>query len=140
MQLMPQTAQWVASRYRIPYRREMIAEPDTNVRIGARYFKLVLRDFDGSYALAAAAYNAGPSRPRRWRNVVVEDAIAWTEIIPIAETRDYVKNVLSNVAYYSAILGGGGIAKMRLNEAMRPMNIAAPVVAETLAGSVNARP
>ena len=140
MQLMPQTAQWVASRYRIPYRREMIAEPDTNVRIGARYFKLVLSDFDGSYALAAAAYNAGPSRPRRWRTVVVEDAIAWTEIIPIGETRDYVKNVLSNVAYYSAILGGGGIAKMRLNEAMRPMNTAAPVVAETEVGTVNARP
>jgi soluble lytic murein transglycosylase len=116
---MPHTAAWVAGRYRIPYRRDLIADPATNVRIGARYLKLVLRDFGGSHALAAAAYNAGPSRPRRWRNVVADDAVAWTEIIPISETRDYVKSVLANVAYYGALIGGDSIAKLRLSDAMR---------------------
>ena len=119
MQVMPHTAAWVAGRYRIPYRRDLIADPATNVRIGARYLKLVLRDFGGSHALAAAAYNAGPSRPRRWRNVVADDAVAWTEIIPISETRDYVKSVLANVAYYGALIGGDSIAKLRLSDAMR---------------------
>jgi soluble lytic murein transglycosylase len=119
MQVMPRTATWIASRYRIPFRRDLIADPAINVRIGARYLKLVLRDFGGSHALAAAAYNAGPSRPRRWRNVVSDDAVAWTEIIPIGETRDYVKGVLVNVAYYSALIGGDAIAKLRLSDAMR---------------------
>ena len=124
MQVMPLTAHWVATRYRIPYSRALIAEPATNVRIGARYFKLVLKDFSGSYALAAAAYNAGPSRPRRWRNVQVEDAAAWTEVIPIAETREYVKSVLSNVAYYGALVGAAGVAKLRLSDVMRPQQSA----------------
>jgi soluble lytic murein transglycosylase len=119
MQLMPHTAHWVASRYRIPYRREWIAEPALNVRLGARYFKLVLHDFGGSHALAAAAYNAGPSRPRRWRHVSADDAVAWAEIIPIAETRDYVKSVLSNVAYYGALIGSSEFMRLRLSDVMR---------------------
>jgi soluble lytic murein transglycosylase len=119
MQLMPHTAHWVAGRYRIPYQRERIADPALNVRLGARYFKLVLREFGGSHALAAAAYNAGPSRPRRWRHVSADDAAAWTEIIPIAETRDYVKHVLANVVTYGALIGSEDFARVRLVDAMR---------------------
>jgi len=56
--------------------------------------------------LAAAAYNAGPGRPRRWREGpgAIEPA-AWAETIPFNETRDYVKKVLSNSVYYAAMLG-----------------------------------
>ncbi len=130
MQLMPHTAHWVAARYRIAYKREWIADPALNVRLGARYFKLVLRDFGGSHALAAAAYNAGPSRPRRWRHVSADDAVAWTEIIPIAETRDYVKNVLANVATYGALIGGDDFARLRLVDAMR-LRAAATILADS---------
>ena len=45
----------------------MINDRDVNLRLGAAYLKLVLDDFGGSQAMAAAAYNAGPNRPRRWR-------------------------------------------------------------------------
>ncbi len=117
MQLMPQTARWVAGRYRIPYKRERIHDPALNVRIGARYLKLVLTDFGGSHALAAAAYNAGPSRPHRWSKGGVEDAAIWTEIIPIDETRDYVKNVLANAASYNALLSGAALKVVPLSEA-----------------------
>lgn len=114
MQLMPRTARWIASRYRIAYQRERIDDPATNVRIGARYFKLVLNGFDGSYAHAAAAYNAGPSRPRRWSKGGTDDPIAWTEIIPFNETRDYVKNVLFNAHCYAVLLGNAAaVAKAR---------------------------
>jgi soluble lytic murein transglycosylase len=116
MQLMPQTARWVAGRYRIPYQRERIHDPAMNVRIGARYLKLVLTDFGGSHALAAAAYNAGPSRPRRWSKAGIGDAAAWTEVIPINETRDYVKNVLANAVSYSAMLGNASTSKVRSGE------------------------
>ncbi|MEQ1806070.1 MAG: lytic transglycosylase domain-containing protein [Burkholderiaceae bacterium] len=113
MQLMPRTARWIATRYRIAYQRERIDDPATNVRIGARYFKLVLNGFDGSPAHAAAAYNAGPSRPRRWSKGGSDDAVAWTEIIPFNETRDYVKAVLFNAHCYAAILGNAALAKAR---------------------------
>jgi len=54
--------------------------------------------------MATAAYNAGPGRPRAWRNGPVLDAAIWAENIPFLETRDYVKKVLSNTTNYAAIL------------------------------------
>jgi soluble lytic murein transglycosylase len=56
--------------------------------------------------MAAAAYNAGPGRPRSWRNGPVLDAAIWAEHVPFAETRDYVKKVLSNTTNYAAMLTG----------------------------------
>jgi soluble lytic murein transglycosylase len=56
--------------------------------------------------MAAAAYNAGPGRPRTWRNGPVLDAAIWAENVPFNETRDYVKKVLSNATNYAAILTG----------------------------------
>ena len=67
----------------------------------------MLDDFGGSQALAAAAYNAGPSRPRRWREGPSLEPAIWAENIPFNETRDYVKKVLSATpTYYAALLSG----------------------------------
>ncbi len=128
MQLMPLTARWVAGRYRIPYDRGRILDPAINVRIGARYLKLVLTDFGGSHAHAAAAYNAGPSRPKRWNKAGIEDLAAWTETIPIDETRDYVKHVLANAVSYGAILGTTMAPAARISEA--PSAAPEPTLAE----------
>ena len=56
--------------------------------------------------LAAAAYNAGPGRPRVWRNGPVLEAAIWAENVPFTETRDYVKKVLSNTTNYAALITG----------------------------------
>jgi soluble lytic murein transglycosylase len=106
MQLMPATARWTAKKLGIDYRAEQITDREQNLRLGAGYLRLVLDDFGGSQAMAAAAYNAGPGRPRRWREGGVYEAAAWAESIPFNETRDYVKKVLSNAAYYAALLQG----------------------------------
>ena len=105
MQLMPATARWTAQRAGVPYKPEMINDRDLNLLLGTTYLRAVLDDFGGSQALAAAAYNAGPSRPRRWREGVVMEPAAWAETIPFNETRDYVKKVLSNAVDYAAVLG-----------------------------------
>ncbi len=106
MQIMPATARWTARKIGLPYTADLITDRDTNILLGTSYLKLALDQFDGSEALAAAAYNAGPSRPRRWRQGPLLDAAAWTESIPFSETRDYVKKVLSNATYYAAMLDG----------------------------------
>ncbi len=108
MQMMPATARWMASKIGLDYKPEMIADRDVNLRLGASYLKRVLDDFSGSQALAAAAYNAGPNRPRRWREGAVMEPAAWAECIPFDETRDYVKKVLSNAVDYAALLGTPG--------------------------------
>ncbi|MEO7150438.1 MAG: transglycosylase SLT domain-containing protein, partial [Burkholderiaceae bacterium] len=106
MQIMPATARWTARKIGLDYSPELIADRATNLKLGTSYLKLVLDDFGGSQALAAAAYNAGPGRPRRWREGPVLETAIWAENIPFAETRDYVKKVLSNATYYAAIISG----------------------------------
>ena len=121
MQLMPATAKWTARKLGIDYARERITDRDTNLRIGTGYLKLVLDSFDGSQALAAAGYNAGPNRPRKWREGPTLDAAAWAENIPFAETRDYVKKVLSNATDYAALLGGDAASlRARLGASVGP--------------------
>ncbi|NUZ06466.1 transglycosylase SLT domain-containing protein [Piscinibacter koreensis] len=105
MQLMPATARWTAKRIGVAFSPQQITDRDVNLRLGHAYLKLVLDDLGGSQALGAAAYNAGPGRPRRWREGATLEPAAWAENIPFNETRDYVKKVLSNATYYAALLG-----------------------------------
>lgn len=106
MQVMPKTAKWVAKKIGLSnYVPHQVNEVETNIALGTNYLNMVLTDLGGSQALASAAYNAGPGRPRAWRSTLtrpVEGAI-FAESIPFLETRDYVKNVLSNATYYAAI-------------------------------------
>ncbi len=107
MQVMPATARWTAKKIGLTgFTPDQINDRDTNIAIGTGYLKLVLDDFAGSMPLAAAAYNAGPGRPRAWRNGPMLEAAIWAENVPFAETRDYVKKVLSNTTNYAAILSG----------------------------------
>ena len=106
MQLMPATARWTAKKIGLPYTPDLITDRDTNIKLGTSYLKLVLDDFGGSQAMAAAAYNAGPGRPRKWRDGPALETAVWAENIPFPETRDYVKKVLSNGSYYAALMTG----------------------------------
>lgn len=109
MQLMPDTARWVANKIGMKdYSPAKINDFDVNTLLGTSYLKIVLDQLDGSEVLASAGYNAGPGRPKQWRarlRAPVEGAI-FAETIPFTETRLYVKNVLSNTAYYAALFSG----------------------------------
>ena len=129
MQVMPATAKWTARKIGLAnYNADQIADRQTNIKLGTGYLKYVLDDFGGSLAMAAAAYNAGPSRSRRWREGPVLEAAVWAENIPFNETRDYVKKVLSNSAFYAAMLNDERPAslKERLGEAIGPRLAEAP--------------
>lgn len=128
MQVMPATARWTAKRLGIPYTQDLITDKTTNLKLGAGYLKLVLDDFGGSQAMAAAGYNAGPNRPRRWREGPVMEVAAWAENIPLNETRDYVKKVLSNASYYAAVMGGKTVVdlKSRLSPLVGPRPVDSP--------------
>lgn len=127
MQVMPSTARWTAKRIGLDYRNDQISDRDTNLKLGTGYLKLVLDDFSGSQPLAAAAYNAGPSRSRRWREGPPLEPAVWAENIPFSETRDYVKKVLSNAAYYAALLGGDAVSlSSRLGKAIGPREAGGP--------------
>jgi soluble lytic murein transglycosylase len=122
MQLMPATAKWTAKKVGIDYRPELLGDRDVNLQLGSAYLKRLVDDFGGSLAMATAAYNAGPNRPRRWREggSTMEPA-AWAESIPFNETRDYVKKVLTNSVHYALLLGDKPpTLKTRLGAAIGP--------------------
>ena len=129
MQVMPATARWTARKIGLTgFTADQITDRDTNITIGTAYLKLALDDFAGSMPMAAAAYNAGPGRPRSWRNGPVLDAAIWAENVPFAETRDYVKKVLANTTNYAAMLTGQPQSlKARLGT-VGPRDSAAPEV------------
>jgi soluble lytic murein transglycosylase len=107
MQLMPGTARWVAKQLTVTdYSPARIANVDLNTQFGAFYFKYWQERLGRLPALAAAAYNAGPSRAQAWRPAAgtLEGAV-WVETIPFNETRDYVKRVLANTMIYTHALG-----------------------------------
>ena len=105
MQVMPATARWTARKLGIEgFTPDRLHDRETNIAIGTGYLKLVLDDFGGSMPMAAAAYNAGPSRPRAWRNGPPLEGAAWAETVPFQETREYVKKVLANTTFYAALL------------------------------------
>ena len=111
MQLMPATAKRVAKKNNIPYqRRRLLEDADYNLHIGQTFLMELLENFDNSYVLTLAAYNAGPKRVRRWikRNGDPRDpgvdAIDWVELIPFSETRNYVQRVLENLHVYRELI------------------------------------
>jgi soluble lytic murein transglycosylase len=108
MQIMPATAAFVAKKIGLNgYTLDQLNDVETNLTLGHHYLAMVMNDLDQSAVLATAAYNAGPSRSKKWRaslNNPVEGAV-FAETIPFDETRGYVKNVLANAVIYSTITG-----------------------------------
>lgn len=107
MQLMPATAKWVAQKIHLnDFHPARVTEMDTNVTLGTHYMKMVLDSLDNHPVLASAAYNAGPGRARKWRAERPLEGAIYAETIPFAETRDYVKKVMSNAVYYNTLFEG----------------------------------
>jgi len=112
MQLMPPTAAEVARQLGVQTSLvSLTSDPAHNMRLGSNYLQDILRRFGNSLPLAVAAYNAGPHRVDQWlaangdpRTGAV-DMLDWLELIPSAETRNYVQRVLENVVIYRARLG-----------------------------------
>lgn len=103
MQLMPATARQTAQRSGITYTPQDLLKPEKNIALGSRYLNELLNQFNGNRILAAAAYNAGPSRVKQWlsKNDEKLPYDVWIETIPFHETRGYVQNVLSFSVIYA---------------------------------------
>ncbi len=112
MQILPSTGRTLARTERIRnYNAAKLFDPEINILLGTRHLTSLLKRY-GSTELALAAYNAGSSRVDRWVSLFgKEDPAQFVEQIPFGETRNYVKQVLSNKAFYEltrSSSGGGG--------------------------------
>lgn len=117
MQLMPATAASMANKMQLPYSAQRLTTDGAyNVLLGRTYLENLIDDFGGSYALAIAAYNAGPGRVRQWLHEFGDprgrdiDMVDWIEMIPFTETRTYVQHVLENLQIYRVQSGNQAAA------------------------------
>jgi len=113
MQMINATAASTARKHRIRYNKSRLTtDVDYSANLGALHLHDLLRQFDGSYILSAAAYNAGPHRAKQWIKAYGDprspdvDAIDWLESIPFSETRNYIQRVMENMQVYRARLNG----------------------------------
>lgn len=108
MQLLPSTAKQTAKKNGMTFQQQDLLTPEKNIALGSHYLDQLLRSFDGNRILAAAAYNAGPSRVRQWLNKEKDAQLpydVWIETIPFKETRGYVQNILAFSVIYAYRLG-----------------------------------
>jgi soluble lytic murein transglycosylase len=107
MQIMPDTGRKIATlmgeHFRDP---SLLLLPKNNIRFGACFFRMSLKELQNNPVLASAAYNAGSGMVRRWlpeEGLISADI--WVEIIPFCETRNYIEKILTNKAVYRQRLG-----------------------------------
>ena len=126
MQILPRTAKKIAKNLKIKYsKRQLTNNPNYNMVIGQTYLRNLIDEFDGSYVLALAGYNAGPGRARKWlklngspRENYIK-TIDWIEMIPFRETRNYVQRVLENLQVYRIKLGESTTQKTLKHDLIR---------------------
>lgn len=107
MQLMPETARWVARKTGFSdYDKRRVQDPEINLKLGTAYMRMLMETLDQHPLLVSAGYNAGPGRARKWKASVPLEGAIYAETIPFDETRDYVKKVMSNTLYYSLLFNG----------------------------------
>ncbi len=104
MQLLPAVGQQVARNLGFPvWDPALLFDPDANIELGTAHLAASVQQFRIP-AIVLAAYNAGASRAARWAaKGGASDPELYTERIPFAETRDYVRAVLRNAEVYRVL-------------------------------------
>lgn len=126
MQLMPGTAKETAQKVGVEYSKSRLTSDGAyNALLGSTYLSAQLARYDGSLALAAAAYNAGPGNANKWIDAFGDprdpkvDPVTWVEQIPVQETRTYVKRVVGNYIVYRTQLGGSDLTVLEALRSIR---------------------
>lgn len=143
LQVMTVTARHVCTDYKIKCQIDrLLTDKPYNTMLASAYIADRMEEFDGSYVLGLAGYNAGPGRAREWIRAFGDprdpkiDPIDWIERIPFQETREYVAKVLANIQIYRARLNEAEPA-LRLDDDLlsgRPVAVRAKKAPDSGAG------
>ncbi|MDR1333213.1 MAG: lytic transglycosylase domain-containing protein [Holosporales bacterium] len=112
MQIMQATAQFEIKRLGPRfYVGASLFDVQTNISIGASILFRALRTYDNNVVYVVAAYNCGDGNLRKFKRSIQKlknlTAFDMMELIPIKETRIYVKHVLRALFTYSKIFDSG---------------------------------
>lgn len=102
MQLMPETANWVAEKLnQESFNISDLKDPEQNIKFGSWYFSYLFQKFDFNLVKTLAAYNAGEKNVSKWVFSGWDGKL--TNELPFAETDDFVRRVLATRDYYHDI-------------------------------------
>jgi soluble lytic murein transglycosylase len=105
MQILPPTGEEIAAALGVSnFDVGRLFQPETSIRFGSYYLRKLLRQFDGRWPLAIAAYNAGPEAVSTWaRDGGSVSRDLFVESVPYAETRRYLRRVLRSRWMYELL-------------------------------------
>ena len=104
MQLMESTAKEQAKKLNIPYQKELLYDPEMNLKLGLTYFNTLLDYFEQHYILAFASYNAGLGNVQKWiKEGTIQKDGSDIENIPFRETNMYVRKIIKNYEIYKGL-------------------------------------
>ncbi len=104
MQVMPATAGFLNKSKSAKIDSALLTQPGLNISLGMKHFKYLVGRFNGNLTLAVAAYNSGETPVDRWlKNFPQLSEDEFIENIPYAETREYVKKVMTGMAIYKSL-------------------------------------
>jgi len=99
MQVMPETADWVAGQSNL--KQYDLENPQDNINLGTWYLDFTHREYDNNSLFAVASYNAGPGSVADWiSRFGTTDPDRFVEQIPFNETKGYVEAVFGNYWNY----------------------------------------
>ena len=103
MQILPKTA---LETYNKNQSELDLTSSTQNIHVGTKYLSKLLNQFNNSIPLSLAAYNAGPSRAKKWHadySKYNTSPAMFVESIPFKETREYVQTVIISSAIYEEL-------------------------------------
>jgi len=106
MQLLEKTAEEIAidDLQMEEFNKNDLYVPETNIKIGLKYFSKLLKQYDYNYNLAIAAYNAGTGNVKKWiEQGIIKDNGEDIENIPFKETNNYVRKINRNYKIYKKL-------------------------------------
>ncbi|MBQ8556081.1 MAG: transglycosylase SLT domain-containing protein [Clostridia bacterium] len=108
MQLMPDTAEWIAGKLDDDsYTFDSMYDAETYIRYGCWYLGYLSEQFGGDPVLVCAAYHAGQGEVRSWlddRSISPDGRTVPLDNVPISETRQYAGRVTQAYGIYQALL------------------------------------
>lgn len=104
MQIQPETAQFVTSKLKIPYKESDLFDPEKNIRLGTYYLSYLLERFDNNLRTTIAAYNAGPTIVSKWLKDPKYSKDGQLISIPYKDTASYVDNVIRMKKEYESLI------------------------------------
>ena len=104
MQLMPDTAEWIAHKLKIEgYAFERMYDPESNIRFGCWYLNYLCSLFHGDPVSVTCAYHAGQGEITSWlsnRNYSSDGRTLTLDLLPEGPTKQYAGRVTRDDGIY----------------------------------------